>query len=129
MSIEIQTLDSLQNNSLGKIFRKIDNYIDNLNKSLFSSSSPMTTADKIGLMTTIILFGVIIFPIATSDSDPYHLKWIFAEITNQIPLMQKSFENQGNTQYTVIIHLNSPSELHFDATEKIILGKYRALPN
>ena len=89
----------------------------------------MTITDKIGLLITLIFFSFIISPIATSDSDPYQIKWIFEVINNQVSLIEKSIGNHDNTQYTLIVHLKSSSEFHLDATEKVILGKYRAITN
>ncbi|HXV66655.1 MAG TPA: hypothetical protein VD731_05490 [Nitrosopumilaceae archaeon] len=89
----------------------------------------MTITDKIGLLITLIFFSFIISPIATSDSDPYQIKWIFEVINNQVSLIEKSIGNQDNIQYTLIVHFKSSPEFHLDATEKVILGKYRAITN
>ena len=53
----------------------------------------MTTADKVGLMFTIIAFGVILTPIALSDTDPYHLKGILEEVKDSVPLMDNLDKN------------------------------------
>ena len=111
------------------VFEKIKKHTCDLTKNLFASSSPMTITDKIGLLITLIFFSFIISPIATSDSDPYQIKWIFEVINNQVSLIEKSIGNHDNTQYTLIVHLKSSSEFHLDATEKVILGKYRAITN
>jgi len=90
---------------------------------LVSSSNPMTTADKIGLMLTIIAFGVMLTPIAMSDSDPYHLKGILEEVKDSVPLLDNLDKNQDESQYRIIAHLKLSPNFHLDTTEKIILGK------
>lgn len=93
--------------------------------NLFSSSSPMTSGEKAGLFFTIVSFGVILSPISLSDADPYHLKGILEKIKASIPLIEDLSENH-EMQYTLIVHLKFSQESHLDATEKIILGKYRS---
>jgi hypothetical protein len=83
----------------------------------------MTTAEKIGLFFTIVSFGVILSPISLSDTDPYHIKEIFEEVKDSIPLIEDLSENQ-EMQYTLIVHLKFSQESHLDAIEKVILGKY-----
>jgi hypothetical protein len=56
---------------------------------LFFTSSPMTYAEKIGLFFTIASFGVILSPISLSEADPYHIKGIFEEVKNSIPINRR----------------------------------------
>lgn len=91
---------------------------------LVSDSNPMTTTDKVGLIFTIIALGVILTPIALSDSDPYHLKGIVEEVTDNVPLIDNLDKNQDESQYTIIAHLKVSPEFHLDTTEKIIQGKF-----
>lgn len=88
----------------------------------------MSKSDKIGLILTVTAFGIILSPLAFSDSDPYHIKWLLDEITENVPLIDSIGEN-NDSHYRVIAHLKISQETHLDATEKIILGKYRALSN
>jgi hypothetical protein len=110
------------------VFEKFCGKIRIITANLFSSSSPTTTAEKIGLFFTIVSFSVILSPIALSDVDPYHIKGIFEEVKNSIPLIEDLSENQ-EMQYTLIVHLKFWQESHLDATEKVILGKYRTSTN
>jgi len=87
----------------------------------------MTSTDKVGLVFTIIAFGVIISPIALSEADPYHLKRIAEEVKDSVPLLEDFGLNQDSNQYTVIVHLKLSPESNSDITEKVILGKYRTL--
>ena len=93
----------------------------------------MTTADKVGLSITIIAFGIILSPIALSDSDPYHVKWLledtrdtFVVIGNFI-ISQGDDEKSSEKQYRVIAHLkmliNQPQG---DLIEKSFLGKLKS---
>ncbi len=91
---------------------------------LFSSSNPMTTADKVGLMFTIIALGAILTPIALSNSDPYNLKGILEEVKDSVPLMDNLDKNQDEPRYRIIATLKLSPEFHLDITEKIILGKF-----
>jgi len=91
----------------------------------FYSSSPMTTTEKIGLFFTIVSFGVILSPISLSDADPYHIKGMFEEVKDRIPIIEDLVEDQ-EIRYTLIVHLKFSQESHLDATEKVILGKYRS---
>jgi hypothetical protein len=75
-------------------------------------------------MFTIIAFGVILTPIALSDTDPYHLKGILEEVRDSVPLMDNLDKIQDESQYRIIAHLKLSPEFHLDITEKIILGKY-----
>lgn len=105
------------------VFEKFCGATRIITANLFSTSSPMTTAEKIGLFFTIVSFCVILSPISLSDSDPYHIKGILEEIKDSIPLIGDLSENQ-EMQYTLIIHLKFSQKSHLDATEKVILGKY-----
>jgi len=110
------------------VLDKIWNKFGKITTYLVSSSDPMTRSDKVGLTMTLIAIGMILSPIAFSDSDPYHIKWILDEITENVPLINSVGEN-NDSRYTVIINLKTPQETHLDATEKIILGKYRSFTN
>jgi len=120
---------NLSSDRFGHVLERIGNQIDKITTNLVSSSSPMTTADKVGLVFTIIVFSVILTPIVLSDTDPYHLKWILEEVKDSVSLIEDSFGNHWDSQYTVIIHLKSSPESHLDTTEKFILGKYRTITN
>jgi hypothetical protein len=120
---------NLSSDRFGHVLERIENQIDKITTNLVSSSSPMTTADKVGLVFTIIVFSVILTPIALSDTDPYHLKWILEEVKDSVPLIEDFFGNHGDSQYTIIIPLKSSPESHLDTTEKVILGKYRTITN
>jgi len=119
----------LSSDRFGSVLERIGNQIDKITTNLVSSSSPMTTADKVGLVFTIIVFSVILTPIVLSDTDPYHLKWILEEVKDSVSLIEDSFGNHWDSQYAVIIHLKSSPESHLDITEKVILGKYRTITN
>ena len=129
MGTENLSFWSLSPDRFGHVLEEIGNQISKITTNLVSSSSPMTTADKVGLVFTIIVFSVILTPIALSDTDPYHLKWILEEVKNSVSLIEQFFENHGDSQYTVIIPLKSSPESHLDTTEKVILGKYRTITN
>ena len=120
---------SLSSDRFGYVLERIWNQIGKITTDLVSNSSPMTTADKVGLVFTIIVFSIILTPIALSDTDPYNLKWILEEVKDSVPLMADFFGNHDDSQYTVIIHLKSSPESHLDTTEKVILGKYRTITN
>lgn len=90
---------------------------------LVSSPNPMSAADKVGLVFTIIAFGVILTPIAMSDSDPYHLKVILEEVNDLVPTIDYTENNSQESQYRIIAHLKLSPEFHLETTEKILLGK------
>jgi hypothetical protein len=122
---------SLRDDSLdssGHILDKIWNKYGKITTYLISNSSPMSRSDKVGLSLTIIAFGIILSPLALSDSDPYHLKWLLDEVIENVPLNDSIGENHDK-EYRVIAHLKISQETHLDATEKIILGKYRSFTN
>ena len=129
MGTENLSFWNLSSDRFGHVLERIWNQIGKITTNLISSSSPMTTADKVGLVFTIIVFSVILTPIAVSDTDPYHLKWILEEVKDSVPLIEDYFGNRVDSQYTVIIHLKSSPESHLDTTEKVILGKYRTITN
>jgi len=120
--------DLLVNNTsserFGHVLDEIKDQFGKIATYLFSSPNPMTTADKVGLMLTIIAFGVMLTPIAMSDSDPYHLKGILEEVKDSVPLLDNLDKNKDESQYRIIAHLKLSSDFHLDATEKIILGKF-----
>jgi len=107
----------------GHVLEEIKDEFGKIATYLFSSSGPMTTADKIGLMLTIIAFGVMLTPIAMSDSDPYHLKGILEEIKDSVPLIDNLDKKQDESQYRIIVHLKLVPDFHLETPEKIILGK------
>ena len=90
---------------------------------LITSSNPMTIADKVGLIFTIIALGVILTPIALSDSDPYYLKGVLEAIKERLVFFDNLDNNQDESQYRIIAKMKLSPELHLDTTEKIILGK------
>ena len=129
MSIEKLSVCKLSSDRFGYVLERIWNQIVKITTNLVSNSSPMTTTDKVGLVFTIIVFSVILTPIALSDTDPYHLKWILEEVKNSVPSIEDSFVDHGDGQYTVIIHLKTSPESHLDITENVILGKYKTITN
>ena len=124
MSTEDLSSNNVSSERFGHVLEEIRDEFGKIVTYLFSSPNPMTTADKVGLMFTIIAFGVILTPIALSDSDPYHLKGILEEIKNNVPLMDNLDKNQDESRYTIIAHLKISPEFHLDTTEKIIQGKF-----
>ena len=116
-------INNTSSERFGHVLEEIRDEFGKMATYLVSSSNPMTTADKIGLMLTIIALGVILTPIAMSDSDPYHLKGILEEVKNSVPLLDNLDKNQDESQYRIIAHLKLSPNFHLDTTEKIILGK------
>ncbi len=119
---------SIRDDSLGRsghVLDKIWNRFGKITTYLVSNTSPMSRSDKVGLSLTVIAFGMILSPLALSDSDPYHLKWLLDEVIENVPLIDSVGENH-DTNYRVIAHLKISQETHLDVTEKIILGKYRS---
>ena len=97
------------------------------------SSSSMTTADKVGLSITIIAFGIIMSPLALSDSDPYHVKWLLEDTRDTFVVIGNFIISQGDDetspekQYRVIAHLKmSINQPQGDLIEKSILGKLKS---
>lgn len=124
MSAEDLLINNTFSERFGHVLEEIKDEFGKIATYLVSSSSPMTTADKVGLMLTIFALAVILTPIAMSDSDPYHLKGVLEEIKNNVPLMDNLDKNQNESQYKIIVYLKLSPEFHLDATEKIILGKF-----
>jgi len=118
--------DLLVNNTsserFGHVLEEIKDEFGKIATYLFSSSNPMTTADKIGLMLTIIALAVILTPIAMSDSDPYHLKGILEDVKDSVPLIDNLDKKQDEYQYRIIAHLKLVPDFHLETPEKIILG-------
>lgn len=110
------------------VLGKTQNSLSKISAFLLSNSTPMSGSDKVGLSLTIIALGVVLGPIALSDSDPYHIKWLFDEVKGNVPLID-SISEDNNPHYRVIAHLKISHDNHIDATEKIILGKYRSFTN
>ena len=123
MSTEGLLINNTSSERFGHVLEEIKDEFGKIATYLVSSSNPMTTADKIGLMLTIIAFGVMLNPIAMSDSDPYHLKGILEEVKDSVPLLDNLDKNQDESQYRIIAHLKLSPNFHLDTTEKIILGK------
>ena len=117
--------DGILSDKFGHLLEKIWNGFGKISTNLVSNSSPMTTVDKIGLVLTIVAFGVILSPIALSETDPYHIKGILEEVKGSFPLMEDFEDNQTSNQYTVIVHLKLSPEFFSDIAEKKILGEYR----
>ena len=124
MSSESQVVNNSSSKRFGLVLEEIRDEFGKIATYLFSSSNPMTTADKVGLMFTIIALGVILTPIALSNSDPYHLKGILEEVKDSVPLMDNLDKNQDEPRYRIIATLKLSPEFHLDITEKIILGKF-----
>ena len=124
MSAEGLSVNNTSSERFGHVLEEIKDEFGKIATYLFSSSGPMTTADKIGLMLTIIAFGVMLTPIAMSDSDPYHLKGILEEVKDSVPLLDNLDKKQSESQYRIIAHLKLSPDFHLDTTEKIILGKF-----
>ena len=116
---------NISSDRFGYVFEKFCDKIRIITANLFSSPCPITTAEKVGLVFTVVSFGAILSPISLSDADPYHIKGIFEEVKGSIPLIEDLSENQER-QYTLIVHLKLSSESHLDTSEEIILGKYRS---
>ena len=124
MSTEKLSGNNTSPERFGHVLDEIRDEFGKIATYLVSSSNPMTTADKIGLMFTIIALGVILTPIALSDSDPYHLKGIVENVKESVPLLDNLDKNQDESKYKIIAHLKLSPELNLDTTEKIILGKF-----
>jgi len=124
LSAEDLLVNNTSSERFGHVLEEIKDEFGKIATYLVSSSSPMTTADKIGLMLTIISMGVILTPIAMSDSDPYHLKGILEEVKDSIPLIDNLDKKQDESQYRIIAHLKLSPDFHLETPEKIILGKF-----
>jgi len=123
LSTEGLSVNNTSPERFGHVLEEIKDEFGKIATYLVSSSNPMTTADKVGLMLTIIALGVILTPIAMSDSDPYHLKGILEEVKDSVTLIDNLDKNQDESQYRIIAHLKLSPDFHLDTTEKIILGK------
>ncbi len=123
MSTESLLVNNTSSERFGQVLEEIKDEFRKIATYLVSSSNPMTTADKIGLMLTIIALAVILTPIAMSDSDPYHLKGILEEVKDSIPLIDNLDKKQDEYQYRIIAHLKLVPDFHLETPEKIILGK------
>ena len=122
MSTESLLVNNTSSERFGQVLEEIKDEFRKIATYLVSSSNPMTTADKVGLMLTIIAFGVMLTPIAMSDSDPYHLKGILEEVKDSVPLLDNLDKKQSESQYRIIAHLKLSPEFHLETPEKIILG-------
>ncbi len=124
MSTEDLSYNNTSSERFGHVLEEIKVEFGKIATYLVTSPNPVTTAEKVGLMFTILALGVILTPIALSDKDPYHLKGVLEEIKNNVPLMDNLDKNQDESQYKIIVYLKLSPEFHLDTTEKIILGKY-----
>ena len=124
MSAEGLLVNNTSSERFGHVLEEIKDEFGKIATYLFSSSNPMTTADKIGLMLTIIALAVILTPIAMSDSDPYHLKGILEEVKDSVPLLDNLDKKQSESQYRIIAHLKLSPEFHLETPVKIILGLF-----
>jgi len=124
LSTEDLSVNNTSSERFGHVLEEIKDEFGKIATYLVSSSNPMTTADKVGLMFTIIAMGVILTPIALSDSDPYHLKGILEEVKDSVPLIDNLDKNQDESQYRIIAQLKLSPDFHLETPEKIILGKY-----
>jgi len=104
-------VNNTSSEGFGHVLEEIKDEFGKIATYLVSSSSPMTTADKVGLMLTIIAFGVMLTPIAMSDSDPYHLKGILEEVKDSVPLLDNLDKKQNESQYRIIAHLTLSPQL------------------
>ncbi len=123
MNAEDLLVNNTSSERFGHVLEEIKDEFGKIATYLFSSSNPMTTADKIGLMLTIIALAVILTPIAMSDSDPYHLKGILEEVKDSVPLIDNLDKKQDEYQYRIIAQLKLVPDFHLETPEKIILGK------
>jgi len=123
LSAEGLLVNNTSSERFGHVLEEIKDEFGKIATYLISSSNPMTTADKIGLMLTIIALAVILTPIAMSDSDPYHLKGILEEVKDSVPLIDNLDKKQDEYQYRIIAHLKLVPDFHLETPEKIILGK------
>lgn len=122
MDIEDSTCNYSSSKRFGYVSEGIKGEFGKISTFLFSNSN-LTTADKVGLLLTIIAFGIILTPIAMSDSDPYHLKGILEEVKEKVPSIDDVDKSSDKSQYRIIAQLKFNPEFYLDSTEKIILGK------
>lgn len=124
MKIESFSDNDISSERFGNVLGEIKGNFGKITTYLFSSSTPMSSADKVGLILTIFAFGIILTPIALSDSDPYHLKGILEEVKDSVLSIDNFEQNQDQSKYRIIAHLKLSPEFHLDSTEKIIQGKF-----
>ncbi len=116
-------------NSQDQIMDKNSNIIKNIEKNnkkissfifwLFSDSILLTNSQKIGYLFLILIFVVIISPMALSPSDPYHLKESSEKLQNFWLFLENMFNAYG---------LNHSNDVSYNY--EIIDGiKYRVLFN
>jgi len=86
---------------------------------LFSDSISMTNSQKIGYLFLVLIFVVILNPIASSPSDPYHLQESSEKLQNFLIFLENMFNASG---------LNHSDDISFNY--EIIDGiKYRVFFN
>ena len=84
---------------------------------LFSDSISITNSQKIGFLFTVLIFAVILSPIALSPSDPYHLQESSEKLGHLLLFLENMFDAQG---------LTHPDDLSYDY-DVIDEIKYRVL--
>ena len=62
---------------------------------LFSDSISMTNSQKIGYFFTVLIFVVILSPIASNPSDPYHLQEYSKKLQNFLLFLENMFNVYG----------------------------------
>ena len=95
-------------NSLDQKMRKKSSIIKNIEKNnkqissfiswLFSDSILLTNSQKIGYLFTMLIFAVILSPIALSPSDPYHLQESSEQLQNFWLILENMFNAYGQNQ-------------------------------
>jgi len=86
---------------------------------LFSDSISLTNSQKIGYLFMVLVFVVILSPIASSPSDPYHLQESSEKLQNFLLFLENMFNAYG---------LNHSGDISYNY--EIIDGiKYRVLFN
>ncbi len=119
-------------NKSGNLLEQIWFQFGKIPTSSILKSSPMTTGDKIGLTITIISFAIILFPLASSDSDPYQMKWLLEDtretfmVIGDYIIPQADDDKVDEKRYKIIAHLKlSFDKSQGDVTEKLFLGKLK----
>jgi hypothetical protein len=62
---------------------------------LFSDSISITNSQKIGFLFTVLIFAVILSPIALSPSDPYHLQESSEKLHHFLLFLENMFNANG----------------------------------
>lgn len=86
---------------------------------LFSDSISLTNSQKLGYLFMVLIFVVILSPIASSPADPYHLKESSERLQNFLLFLENMFNAYG---------LNPSDDISYNY--EVIDGiKYRVLFN